>query len=79
MQLASMKAICNNHPVKIPHLCKVRTVSEYSPCLTETYLAFRRAPKEAWGRESSSANSSSLVTVLERVLSTARDPMGLKY
>lgn len=35
--------------------------------------------KLACGRESSNEKSSSLVTVLERVFSTALDPIGLKY
>ena len=49
------------------------------PCLIETYLAFEAATKLACGKESSNENSSSLVTELDLVLRTARDPMGAKY
>jgi hypothetical protein len=46
--------------------------------LTDTYLALEAATKEACGRESSSENSSSLVTVWDRVLRMALDPMGAR-
>lgn len=63
-------------PDYLDHIGKNRTDI---PCLTLTYLEFRAATKLACGSESSSENSSSLVTVLERVFSTALDPIGLKY
>jgi hypothetical protein len=51
----------------------------YLPCLTETYLELSAAIKDACGRESSNENSSSLVTVWERVFKTALEPIGDKY
>lgn len=50
----------------------------YVPCLTETYRLLK-ATKHACGMESSRTNSSSLVTVVERVLRMARLPVGDKY
>lgn len=58
---------------------KINILWRNLPCLTETYLEFRAATKLACGSESSNEKSSSLVTVLERVLSTAFEPIGLKY
>ena len=49
------------------------------PCLTETYLALEAATKLAWGRESSREKSSSFVTAVDLVFSTALDPIGAKY
>ena len=49
------------------------------PCLTETYLALEAATKLAWGRESSREKSSSFVTAVDLVLSTALEPIGAKY
>jgi hypothetical protein len=49
------------------------------PCFTETYLALEAATKLACGRESSKEKSSSLVTLADRVLSTALEPIGAKY
>ena len=48
------------------------------PCLTDTYLVLEAATKLACGRESSSENNSSFVTVLDLVFKAARDPMGAK-
>lgn len=56
-----------------------KTAERHWPCLTETYLEFKAAMKLAWGSESSRENSSSLVTVCERVFRTALEPIGLKY
>ena len=47
--------------------------------MTETYLALEAATKLACGSESSREKSSSLVTAVERVLSTALEPMGARY
>ena len=53
--------------------------SSYAPCLTETYLALEAATKLACGRESSKEKSSSFVTAVDLVLSTALEPIGAKY
>lgn len=49
------------------------------PCFTDTYFSLSAATKAACGRLSSRENSSSLVTAVERVFSTALEPMGARY
>lgn len=50
-----------------------------TPCFTDTYFKLSAATNEACGNESSNENNSSRVTVCERDLSTAFDPIGDKY